>query len=91
MSQITPPLDVSALRAGFPSLSADRVYLDNPGGTQAHRTAIDAMTGYLQESNANLGGPFATSVASDRMLGGARGDLAALLGATPERSPSAPT
>ena len=83
MSQITPPLDVSALRAGFPSLSADRVYLDNPGGTQVHQTAIDAMTGYLQESNANLGGPFATSVASDRMLADARGDLAALLGASP--------
>jgi len=83
MSQITPPLDVSALRAGFPSLSADRVYLDNPGGTQVHQTAIDAMTGYLRESNANLGGPFATSVASDRMLAGARGDLAALLGASP--------
>jgi cysteine desulfurase family protein (TIGR01976 family) len=83
MSQITPPLDVSALRAGFPSLSADRVYLDNPGGTQVHQTAIDAMTGYLRESNANLGGPFATSVASDAMLGGARGDLAALLGASP--------
>ena len=83
MSQITPPLDVSALRAGFPSLSADRVYLDNPGGTQVHQTAIDTMTGYLRESNANLGGPFATSVASDRMLGDARGDLAALLGASP--------
>ena len=83
MSQITPPLDVSALRAGFPSLSADRVYLDNPGGTQVHQTAIDAMTGYLRESNANLGGPFATSVAADRMLGDARGDLAALLGASP--------
>jgi cysteine desulfurase family protein (TIGR01976 family) len=83
MSQITPPLDVTALRAGFPSLSDDRVYLDNPGGTQVHRTAIDAMTGYLRESNANLGGPFATSVASDRMLDQARADLAALLGADP--------
>jgi cysteine desulfurase family protein (TIGR01976 family) len=81
MSQITPPLDVTALRAGFPSLSGDRVYLDNPGGTQAHQTAIDAVTGYLRESNANLGGPFATSIASGRMLAEARRDLAALLGA----------
>jgi cysteine desulfurase family protein (TIGR01976 family) len=82
MSRITPPLDATVLRAGFPSLSGDRVYLDNPGGTQVHQTAIDAMTGYLRESNANLGGPFATSVASGQMLADARRDLAVLLGAS---------
>jgi cysteine desulfurase family protein (TIGR01976 family) len=82
MSQITPPLDVAALRAGFPSLSGERVFLDNPGGTQVHQTAIDAMTGYLRETNANLGGPFATSVASGQMLADARRELALLLGAS---------
>src|SRR5437763_17178339 len=40
------------------------------------------MVGYLELSNANAGGPFATSLASERMLAGARTDVAALLGAT---------
>jgi cysteine desulfurase family protein (TIGR01976 family) len=74
-------LDPSALRAGFPSLVAGRVYLDNPGGTQVHGMVIEAMTGYLERSNANLGGPFETSLASDEMLAGARASAASFLGA----------
>ena len=81
MNRITPPLDAAALRAGFPALVPGRVYLDNPGGTQIHRAALEAMEGYLRDSNANLGGPFETSRASDAMLEDARAAAAELHGA----------
>ncbi len=81
MNRITPALDPQALRAGFPSLRPGRVYLDNPGGTQVHGRVIDAMRDYLENSNANLGGPFETSRASDEMLDAARAAVAGFLGA----------
>jgi len=81
MSQTTPALDLAAIRAGFPSLVPGRVYFDNPGGTQVHASVIEAMNGYLEHSNANLGGPFETSVASEAMLEHARAAAAGFLGA----------
>ncbi len=84
MSTTAHPLDVAALRAQFPSLREGRIYLDNPGGTQVHGSVIDAIAGYLLEHNANLGGPFETSVASDRVLDEARTAAAGFLGARPD-------
>jgi cysteine desulfurase family protein (TIGR01976 family) len=81
MNEIATLLDPAAIRGGFPSLRDGRVFLDNPGGTQVHRSVYDAIAGYYRDSNANLGGPFATSVASDRMLADARAEAAAFLGA----------
>jgi cysteine desulfurase family protein (TIGR01976 family) len=83
MSTTAHPLDVAALRAQFPSLREGRIYLDNPGGTQVHGSVIDAIGEYLREHNANLGGPFETSVASGRMLDEARAAVARFLGAKP--------
>ncbi len=81
MTNMTTPLDPVAQRAGFPSLRDARIYLDNPGGTQVHGSVLEAIHGYLEHDNANLGGPFTTSVASDRMLAGARASVAEFLGA----------
>ena len=78
------PLASPALRAQFPALAAGHAYLDNPGGTQVHRSVVEAMTGYLVDTNANLGGPFATSRASDEMLARARADVGAFFGAGDE-------
>ena len=83
MSTTSPTFDVAATRAGFPSLTPGRIHLDNPGGTQVHGSVIDAVTEYYHRFNANLGGPFETSLESDRVLASARGDVAALLGADP--------
>jgi cysteine desulfurase family protein (TIGR01976 family) len=83
MSTTSPTFDVAAVRAGFPSLTPGRIYLDNPGGTQVHGSVIDAVTEYYHRFNANLGGPFETSLESDRVLASARSDVAALLGADP--------
>jgi cysteine desulfurase family protein (TIGR01976 family) len=83
MAQTAPTLDIDAIRAKFPALAAGRVHLDNPGGTQVHGSVIDAVSEYYTSFNANLGGPFATSVESDRVLDEARRDMALMLGADP--------
>ena len=79
-------LDIQAVRSQFPALAlADdgrpRVYLDNPGGTQVAQRVIDRTVGYLINTNANGGGVFRTSVASDALLDEAHAAMADLLGA----------
>jgi cysteine desulfurase family protein (TIGR01976 family) len=83
MNQTASLLDPDRIRSGFPSLRDGRVFLDNPGGTQVHASVYAAVADYYRESNANLGGPFVTSVASDRVLADARATTAAFLGAQP--------
>ncbi len=61
-------LDLTAIRAQFPSLDRPAIFFDNPGGTQIARQSLDRMTRYLLECNANHEGAFATSIASDAIL-----------------------
>src|SRR3546814_6982502 len=66
-------LDIGRIRAAYPSLAvADegrpRVYFDNPGGTQVPQRVIDRTVDCLLRTNANLGGPFASSVAAGAMV-----------------------
>ena len=79
-------LDLSALRSRFPALSirdedAARIYLDNPGGTQVPGSVVERMAEYLVESNANLGGAFRTSRASEAVVAEAREAMADFLNA----------
>ena len=79
-------LDVAAVRDHFPSLgrTSDGVplaYLDGPGGTQVPRECIDAITAYLERSNANHGGAFTTSVESDAVVDEAHAAGADFVGA----------
>jgi cysteine desulfurase family protein (TIGR01976 family) len=65
------PVDI--LRQQFPALQRTvhgrlPVFLDGPGGTQVPRRVVDAMVRYLTTCNANHGGLFATSRASDEVL-----------------------
>jgi cysteine desulfurase family protein (TIGR01976 family) len=81
-----PYFDVAALRAEFPALSREQdgrpvAYLDGPGGTQVPRRVIEAVAGYLAETNANHGGAFPTSEASDAMTEEAHVAVADFLGA----------
>ena len=61
-------LDLSAIRSRFPALNRPAIFLDNPGGTQIAQPSLDRMQQYLIECNANHGGAFATSIASDEVL-----------------------
>jgi cysteine desulfurase family protein (TIGR01976 family) len=79
---------IQAVRARFPALSRavdghPAVYFDAPGGTQACDAAIDAMVAHLSNGTANSGGPFATSVETDRLSEDAHAAMADLLGGQP--------
>jgi cysteine desulfurase family protein (TIGR01976 family) len=75
---------VTAVRERFPALAAGAVYLDGPGGSQAPQEVIDAVAGYLRETNANLGGAFPTSAASDDVMARGRAAAAEFTGAEPD-------
>ena len=80
------PYDVEALRAEFPALRREQdgrpaAFLDGPGGTQVPQRVVDAVTTYLIDTNANSGGAFATSEASDGMVDEAHQAVADFLGA----------
>jgi cysteine desulfurase family protein (TIGR01976 family) len=83
-SSSAPPLDVAAVRERFPALASGAAYLDGPGGTQCPREVVDAVAGYLRGSNANLGGAFPTSAASDEVLARGRAAAAHFTGGEPE-------
>ncbi len=76
-----PLLDIAAVRARFPALAGPTALFDAPGGTQAPDAVVEAIASYLRESNANLGGPFASSRASDLLVSRAHMSAAAFLGA----------
>jgi cysteine desulfurase family protein (TIGR01976 family) len=78
------PLDVTAVRERFPALATRAAYLDGPGGSQVPREVLDAVAAYLRDSNANLGGAFPTSAASDEIMAGARAAAADFTGASAE-------
>jgi len=81
-----PAFDVAAIRAQFPALRREQdgrpvVFLDGPGGTQVPDRVIDAVTGYYRTMNANSGGSFVTSRATDVMADAAHAAVANFLGA----------
>jgi cysteine desulfurase family protein (TIGR01976 family) len=73
--------DPVKVRRQFPALQRPEVYLDNPGGTQVAKQALDRVLEYLIENNANHEGVFATSRASDEMIARARAAMADFLNA----------
>jgi len=77
---------IDHVRGAFPSLAAAdagrrRLYLDNPAGTQVPRVVADAVHRCLIESNANLGGFFATTLAAGKVVDDAHHAMADFLGA----------
>lgn len=79
-------IDVAAVRDHFPALSRTEdgrpiAFLDGPAGTQLPRECVDAMVDYIRTSQANHGGAFATSRASDAVVAEARAAAADFLGA----------
>src|SRR3954468_2525844 len=79
-------LDVDAVRARFSALQGPVALFDGPGGTQVPDTVIEAIAGYLRESNANLGGAFGSSRRSDALLTQARLAGAAFLRSEPDEA-----
>jgi cysteine desulfurase family protein (TIGR01976 family) len=72
-------------RDQFPALKrtvADHpvAFFDGPGGSQVPQRVIDAVSGYLANTNANRGGRYATAFESDELLEAAHVNLADFVG-----------
>ena len=55
-------LDPYRIRAEFPGLQSDMVFMDNAGGSQTLRRVVDRIGDFLLNSNVQLGASYATSV-----------------------------
>lgn len=82
-------LDLTSVRSRFSALGRQvnglpAVYLDGPGGSQTPDSVARAVSEYLLRANANLGGPFVTSVDSDQLVHDAHLAAADFLGCTEE-------
>jgi cysteine desulfurase family protein (TIGR01976 family) len=73
-------IELSTVRARFSALDRGLAFFDGPGGTQVPDEVIDAIAGYLRESNANLGGDFETSRRTGEIVVEARASGARFLG-----------
>jgi cysteine desulfurase family protein (TIGR01976 family) len=82
----TAVLDVEAVRARFSALQRPFAFFDGPAGTQVPDEVIDAIAGYLRESNANSGGAFETSRRTDELSEEAHATAAGFLGCTPRET-----
>jgi cysteine desulfurase family protein (TIGR01976 family) len=80
----TIALDVAAVRARFSALARELVFFDGPGGTQVPDEVIDAISGYLRESNANVSGPYETSRRTERLVTDSRLAAARFLACLPD-------
>ena len=76
-----PSLNLNAVRAEFPALASDCVYLDNAGGSQVLRRVADRIHEYLLTSSVQLGASYVQSqFATERVLS-ARRAIAELINA----------
>ena len=82
---MTARFDLESVRSQFPAFNRTVeghpvVFLDGAAGSQVPSRVAEAVSGYLIGTNANHGGPFATSVESDAMLDAAHHAAADFLG-----------
>jgi cysteine desulfurase family protein (TIGR01976 family) len=73
-------VNVDAVRARFSSLQKGFAFFDAPGGTQVPDEVGQAVANALREASGNLGAPYATGRAIERIVTGARDDAARFLG-----------
>ena len=73
---------VEAVRARFSALRQPLAFFDAPGGTQVPDSVVEAIADYLRDANANTGGAFPTSRATDALITKARATAADFLNAT---------
>jgi cysteine desulfurase family protein (TIGR01976 family) len=79
-------LDVDAVRARFSALDGPTAFFDGPGGTQVPDYVIDAIAGYLRQSNANLDGAFGNSRRTNALVAQARLAAASFLRCEPDEA-----
>jgi cysteine desulfurase family protein (TIGR01976 family) len=85
-SQVNQMFDIAAVRAQFPGLGLrdagqNRVYFDNPAGTQVPQLVVDRTVDTLVAKNSNLGGFFRTTVDATQVVNDAHQAVADFYGA----------
>lgn len=76
------PLNLKTIREKFPALKRPVIFFDNPAGTQIAQRALNRMTDYLVNTNANTEGAFITSKNSDSLIYEARQAVADFINAS---------
>ena len=77
----TSALNLAHIRAEFPALQNDCVYLDNAGGSQVLRRVADRVRDYLLTSSVQLGASYAQSQDAGARVLAARRSVAQLINA----------
>ena len=75
------PLNLDQIRAEFPALAGDTVFLDNAGGSQVLRRVADRVRDYLLTSSVQLGASYADSQRAGEKVLAARRAVAELINA----------
>ena len=75
------PLNLAHVRAEFPALAGDTIYLDNAGGSLVLRRVADRVRDYLLTSSVQLGASYAASQAAGAKVLAARRAVAELINA----------
>ena len=75
------PLNLAAVRAEFPALATDAVFLDNAGGSQVLKRVADRIHDYLLTTSVQLGASYAQSQAASERVLSARHAVAELINA----------
>jgi cysteine desulfurase family protein (TIGR01976 family) len=73
--------DVQRIRALYPALQGETVWLDGAAGTQSPTSVIDAIADTYRAGTSNGGGVFASSARADAITDAARAAVADLVGA----------
>jgi cysteine desulfurase family protein (TIGR01976 family) len=79
----TVAFDIASLRRRFSALDRPLAFLDAPGGSQVPDEVVDAIAGYMRESNANVSGPYETSRLTEELVDTARETAGRFLGCGP--------
>ena len=72
--------DIEGIRSQYPALKGGTAYLDGAGGTQVPESVIEAISEAHRSGLSNLGGPFAASRRSMKLIADARAAVADLTG-----------
>ena len=75
------PFNLAAVRAEFPALATDAVFLDNAGGSQVLKRVADRIRDYLLTTSVQLGASYAQSQAASARVLSARRAVAELINA----------
>ena len=73
--------DLANIRAEFPALAGEQIYLDNAGGSQVLRRVADRIHDYLLTTSIQLGASYRQSLLASQRVLDARAAVAELIGA----------